>query len=653
MISLKLRKRILIVSLHFLLSCIPVLTFSQYILNGSATQDNCNCYTLTPAAFTQSGSVWNSNKINLNNSFDFNFNVYLGCQDINGADGIVFILQPISTSLGSSGEGMGFSGISPSIGIALDTWQNLNLNDPTFDHISIQANGNVSHGADLAGPVQASSTSDNIEDCLWHILRITWDPSTQWLRAYFDGNLRVETQVNLVTTIFNNDPNVYWGFTGATGGANNLQQFCTALNPGFSTNAPNNSVCRGTPISFTDSSVSFAPVQSWYWSFGDGTTSTFQNPPPHVYNTPGQYEVKLVIKGLDGCVSDTLRRLIIVGTKPVANFQIFDTCMSKPVRVINQSTNIIGTINQWTWIVDGLVMANDQQPILTVSTPGPHTVKLVVKTNIGCESDTVTRTFIANPAPVVAITVPHGCMNEPISFLASQSDNQTTVIQWNWSFGDGAISQSQNPVHNYSVSGNINVQLNAVASNGCVSDDISKAINVGYIYARASNDTTILPNIPFQLKVDYGGDFNGVPSFLWSPATGLSNGLTWNPTASLQDDMTYIVTVSTSQGCSVKDTVIIKVFKGSAVYVPTGFTPNGDGRNDFLRGLYIGIKKVHYFKVYNRWGQQIFSTNSLIEGWDGIIKGVKQQTGTYVWLLKAEDLGGKIYEMKGVSTLIR
>ena len=653
MISLKLRKTILIVSLHFLLSCFPVLTFSQYILNGSATRDNCNCYTLTPAAFTQSGSVWNSNKINLNNSFDFNFNVYLGCQDVNGADGIVFILQPISTSLGSSGEGMGFSGISPSIGIALDTWQNLNLNDPIFDHISIQSNGNVAHGTDLAGPVQASSTSDNIEDCQWHIFRIIWDPSTQWLRAYFDGHLRVEIQINLVTTIFNNDPNVYWGFTGATGGANNLQQFCTALNPGFSTNAPNNSVCAGTPISFTESSVSFAPVQSWYWSFGDGTTSTLRNPPPQLYNTPGQYEVKLVIKGLDGCVSDTLRRLMIVGTKPVANFQIFDTCMTKPVRIITQSTNIIGTINQWTWLIDGLVVANDQQPILTVSTPGPHIVKLVVKTNIGCESDTVTRTFIANPAPVVDITVPDGCMNEPISFLANQSDNQTTITQWNWSFGDGTISQSQNPVHDYSISGNIDVQFNAVASNGCVSDGITKTINVGHIYATASNDTTILPNIPFQLKVDYGGDFNGVPSFLWSPDAGLSNHLTWNPTASLQDDITYIVTVSTSQGCSAKDTVVIKVFKGSAVYVPTGFTPNGDGRNDFLRGLYIGIKKVHYFRVYNRWGQQIFSTTSLIEGWDGTIKGVKQQTGTYVWILRAEDLAGKIHEMKGISTLIR
>src|SRR6185295_17726189 len=127
-------------------------SFSQYILNGSATQIRCNCYTLTNEVRNQSGSVWNSNKINLTNSFDFFFNVDLGCIDSAGADGIVFVLQPISTKLGTIGEGLGFEGVSPSVGISLDTWQNLRRNDPSYDHISIQLNGVVTHGNDLAGP---------------------------------------------------------------------------------------------------------------------------------------------------------------------------------------------------------------------------------------------------------------------------------------------------------------------------------------------------------------------------------------------------------------------------------------------------------------------------------------------------------------------
>jgi gliding motility-associated-like protein len=653
MISLKIRNTIFFASSSFLFLCFPVFSFSQYILNGAATQNSCNCYTLTTASFTQAGSVWNANKINLNNSFDFSFNVFLGCQDINGADGIVFMLQPISTSIGSTGEGMGFSGITPSIGISLDTWQNINLNDPAYDHISIQANGNPAHGTDLAGPVQASNAVDNIEDCQWHIFRITWEPATQWLRAYFDGQLRVETQVNIIATIFNNDPNVFWGFTAATGGANNLQQFCTALNPEFSTNVGANGVCFGTPITFTDNSVSFAPIQSWYWDFGDGSTSNIRNPPPHLYASPGIYVVKLVITGLDGCVSDTLRKNIAVGTKPVANFQIHDTCMGKPVDVIDQSTNTIGTINQWTWLVDGVVVASDQKPILMASTPGLHTVKLVVKTNIGCESDTATKTFIANPAPVVTIIAQDGCLNVPINFLGNQTDNQTTITQWNWNFGDGATSTLQNPVHTYSPAGHMSVQLNTTASNGCISANVIKTLSIGQVDVKTIRDTTILPNLPFILHTTWSAISSSNPVFSWTPSTGLNDPFLLNPQVSIQNDETYIVTATTAEGCEANDTVNIKVFKGSAVYVATGFTPNADGRNDFLRGLYIGIKKVHYFRIYNRWGQLIFSTNSLIEGWDGTIKGVKQQTGTYVWMLKAEDLAGKIYEMKGVSTLIR
>ena len=280
--------------------------YSQYILNGAAQKNSCNCYTITPAEFHQSGSVWNSNKISLNNSFDFWFNVNLGCNDA-GADGIVFILQPISTSVGSTGEGMGFAGVSPSIGIALDTYQNQNLNDPSFDHISIQSNGLTNHTTDLAGPIAISATSGNVEDCAWHKLRISWDAGSKFLRTYFDGVLRVEKQVDLVTSIFNNDPNVYWGFTGATGGSVNLQQFCTALDPVFATNFPNYIGCEGTGMLFTDASESFAPIASYHWTFGDGTFSTEQNPPAHIYAAAGDYSVHLKIKAQDGCEREVIR----------------------------------------------------------------------------------------------------------------------------------------------------------------------------------------------------------------------------------------------------------------------------------------------------------------------------------------------------------
>jgi hypothetical protein len=268
--------------------------FSQtYKTNGSATQNSCNCYTLTTEGMNQSGSVWNETKMDLLQPFDFKFNVFLGCSD-QGADGIAFILQTSPNSVGRTGSGLGFAGVSPSIGIALDTYQNSDrsfpdndLNDPIYDHISIQANGQVRHGADLAEPVQASATSWNIEDCNWHVLRITWDPAAKALKAYFDGALRVEATTDLVNAIFRGNPSVYWGFSASTGGAVNEQKFCTALNPDFSTNKPNDGVCIDSVVTFADQSLSFAPITAYYWDYGDGTKSTDQNPPQHKYSGSG------------------------------------------------------------------------------------------------------------------------------------------------------------------------------------------------------------------------------------------------------------------------------------------------------------------------------------------------------------------------------
>src|SRR6266496_1879503 len=104
------------------LSCLS--SFSQYTIFGSCTQNSCHCFTLTQPVGNQGGSFWGANQIDLNNPFDFKFNVYLGCTDANGADGIVFVLRPIGTNTtGTTGGSLGYQGIIPSLGVEIDTWQ--------------------------------------------------------------------------------------------------------------------------------------------------------------------------------------------------------------------------------------------------------------------------------------------------------------------------------------------------------------------------------------------------------------------------------------------------------------------------------------------------------------------------------------------------
>lgn len=633
------------------------LLYSQpntYILNGSATQNTCNCYTLTPAANTQSGSVWNATKINLNNPFDFVFNVYLGCLDVNGADGIVFMLQPISTSVGTTGEGMGFEGISPSIGISLDTWQNTTRNDPEYDHISIQSNGNVTHGTDLAGPVQASPMSPNIEDCQWHTFRITWDPVTQVLGTYFDGNFRLQANVNLIANIFNNDPMVYWGFSAGTGGANNLQQFCTALNPVFTTNLTGNATCFGNPVTFTNASQSFAPIASYYWNFGDGSTSTVANPPAHLYSSPGIYEAKLAITGLDGCNSDTARKTIVIGDYPVADFEVVDTCEGTSPRIIDRSTANVGVISQWNWVLDGTPVSGSQQPLLTNLLPGQHQLQLDVRTNHGCTSQTVTKTFFMKPVPRITATGTVGCLDKPVAFSAQQEDNATTIVQWQWNLGNGQQSTLQNPQQLYALGGDYNAMVYAIADNGCHSNSVAVPIIIQTVFANAGNDTVVIKDMPFPLQTSFGAlGTTDLLDFNWSPAAGLNITDGPFPTATLQNDQTYYFTVTTPAGCVARDTITLTVFKGSAIYVPTGFTPNNDGLNEYLKPYYAGIRLLDFFTVFNRWGEQVFTTNNQGAGWDGVFKGTRQPTGTYVWMLRATDYAGRIYQLKGTSTIIR
>ncbi len=201
---------------------------AQFILNGTAVQTNDSCWALTPAQNFKVGSIWNETKINLNESFQVLMQLNFGNLDANGADGIVFGFQPVSTSIGQPGEGIGFGGVVPSIGIEFDTWQNGNLADPSYDHIAIMRNGLLNHGtaSNLAGPVQASQQSTNIEDGQWHQLRVNWDADIKELEVWFDCSKRLSYTGDIVNELFGGDPFVFWGFTSATGGSVNVHQVC-------------------------------------------------------------------------------------------------------------------------------------------------------------------------------------------------------------------------------------------------------------------------------------------------------------------------------------------------------------------------------------------------------------------------------------------
>lgn len=198
---------------------------AQFILNGSSTDLGNGEYQLTPAANGQVGTIWSDQKVSLNNSFEVEFELYFGTKDGNGADGITFSLQPKSNTVGVPGGGLGINGITPSLITEMDTYRNGGYGDPSFDHVALSKNTVDHTGSDnLVSPVQIVNGVSNVEDGAWYNFKASWDASTQVFQVSVNGNSRLFYQGDIINTVFNGDPMVYWGFTASTGGANNLQK---------------------------------------------------------------------------------------------------------------------------------------------------------------------------------------------------------------------------------------------------------------------------------------------------------------------------------------------------------------------------------------------------------------------------------------------
>ncbi len=171
------------------------------------------------------------------------------------------------------------------------------------------------------------------------------------------------------------------------------------------------------------------------------------------------------------------------------------------------------------------------------------------------------------------------------------------------------------------------------------------------IFPFAGNDTLVVVGQPLQFNAEGG------TRYLWTPPTGLNNVNIKNPIGIYgqeTDSIRYKVQVFNDIGCYDSTFVSVKVFKTNPyVFVPTAFTPNGDGLNDLIRPIAVGVQKINYFRIFNRWGEMVFSTTTNEQGWDGRIKGTPQGSNVFVWMVSAIDYIGKPIFLKGTVTLIR
>ena len=406
-----------------------------YVVNGNAVNQGNGCYAVTPAINFQNGTVWYTEQLNLNEPFDIQFYMNFGANDANGADGMVFVLQQQGVNaIGINGSGMGYQGFNPSFGVEFDTYSNnadpftgQNMNDPLFDHVAFLKNGDVNHASanNLAGPVQASVTSTNIEDNQQHVVRLVWNPSINSITLFFDCQQRLNRIINLQNEIFTNSPLVYFGFTGSTGGFNNLQSVC--LNTNILPSEESITICEGGSVQLSaggDSNFTFN------WSPNIAITDINAQTPTVNPTETTIYTVEYT----DLCnIVQTRQFEVIVEPAPEVDagadgiFCEGENVIVSPV--VSGSTSV-----QWT-TNDGNIVSGNNTLTPQINASGSYT--LTAENAAGCSANDIVNITIT-PLPELTLDSPYEvCPNEQVTI-----DVGTAYDEVLWSNGSTAPEQS-------------------------------------------------------------------------------------------------------------------------------------------------------------------------------------------------------------------
>lgn len=345
-------------------------------------------------------------------------------------------------------------------------------------------------------------------------------------------------------------------------------------------------------------------------------------------------------------------------------------CEGETTRPILQLNASNGNVVNWQWSADSsswhdLTPAYQQlsyQPPAAIATT--H-YRVIVKSGV-CPADTsLTGSVYYFPTPIGAASFQPDsasiCYGKSAAFTATISKG--TSYAWSnpsivLASGNGSV-----PVLPYIVTGSVTpasstALLLYVYNAGCPNAFTARLpIHVApKISVFAGNDTSVVIGQPLQLQASSNNTEANI--FSWSPASYLNNAAIANPiaifTSSSPDAITYTATASTPAGCNASDAVTVKIFKTAAdIFMPNAFTPNADGLNDVIMPVCVGITQLNYFRIYNRWGQLIFSTTIMGRGWDGTIGGMPQSSANFVYMVQGVDYTGRVITKKGSILLIR
>lgn len=409
--------------------------------------------------------------------------------------------------------------------------------------------------------------------------------------------------------------------------------------------------CAPFLASFVNQSTT-ANLSSYFWRFGDDSTSTETNP-SHNYLKSKAYTVSLVVTAPGGC-SDSISKNAYINVSNAIQVAFNDSihCSGLPTMFTDKSTISSGTITSWDWNFGNGNFSNLQNPSYVYITPGTYTVTLNVATNEGCSS-TLTKQLIVDLQPKVDFKVDQelGCIPFVVTFT-DQSIAPSNAV-YNWTFGDGKKAASKDTIYTYSQIGNYTISHSITTAQGC-KDSISK---INFIQTQtppvaaftSSKDVATIGNS----SIDFFSGSSNYSTLNWDFGDFYASQLA-NPTHLYLDTGAYKVclTAESSYACTntVCDTITINGTE--VIALPNAFSPNGDKNNDVFK-VRGGPFNTFSFKVLNEWGNVLFETSNSEQGWDGTFNGKQQPVGVYEYQVVGTTSDDKPFELYGIVNLTR
>jgi gliding motility-associated-like protein len=418
--------------------------------------------------------------------------------------------------------------------------------------------------------------------------------------------------------------------------------------------------CIPLTVDFADT---IALGKIYRWDFGDGSqTTTTVATTSHTYNNVGNYKVMLISIDSASCnISDTSyvtirarsnkAQLALTVTKllPCESFNYqFDNTSVPPEGYVFQPDDFTWDFGDGTRITTNAKTLTHQY-----AASGVYNVRLYIDDSMFCNSpdSAVYQLRVASLLQAQFQTPPSGCAPYNAVFDNTSLGGQNFV----WDFGDGTTSTEAYPTHLYANPGTYTVKLSATDNLTCnPTDDTSMTIMVheSPVSSFIFSPTVPKENTPYQ----FTNTSTGAVNYKWEFGDGDSLITTslLPVTHSYNTGGSYVVCLIAfnQYGCS--DTLCQQVtaIVSPLADVPNAFTPNSDGTNDEIFVLGYGINKMTW-RIYNRWGQLVFTSSSVNTGWDGRFKGALQPQDVYAYTLNIEFTDGTKYSKKGDITLLR